>query len=308
MLRSVDDGVTWAPVVARPGLGDVEFVDRTHGWAVGAGGVIHTSDGGDSWTVQVDDVAVSYNDVAFFSASEGAVAGTADPVLGGPMFGEPTILFTTNGGAQWNPATLDLSRPGAEQAGLRSVCFTGDGIGLAHGIGPSIGLVLRSADGGATWDSIPSPAADFACVEGRTVWGHNGLLSLFRSLDGGLTWEDRSEAIPPGLIGISAITFLDAATGWLALLDDALQPTLLRTTNGGTSWEAQALPRLESGLNRLAFASPTVGVLAGITPLTGIDSPPHSFVVAMNSAGSGWRLVDIGLAPTGIVADVVAVP
>jgi photosystem II stability/assembly factor-like uncharacterized protein len=56
ILRSVDDGATWSTLPS--GTNDsclrvVEFADPLHGWAAGcAGGIVGTSDGGASWSVQ----------------------------------------------------------------------------------------------------------------------------------------------------------------------------------------------------------------------------------------------------------------
>ena len=55
LLVTHDGGATWdpraAPVVM--GLVAIQFVDASHGWAVGDGGeIIATSDGGETWRVQ----------------------------------------------------------------------------------------------------------------------------------------------------------------------------------------------------------------------------------------------------------------
>lgn len=78
----------------------VSFPDTHHGWAVGAHGtILHTTNGGRTWTAQRSPVTANLRDVYFPTPAEGWAVGT-----GG------TILHTTDGGRRWvaqHGATFD---------------------------------------------------------------------------------------------------------------------------------------------------------------------------------------------------------
>jgi photosystem II stability/assembly factor-like uncharacterized protein len=83
-------GMDWSAVktLGQDSLHDVFFWDQSRGWAVGENGtVLHTSDGGQSWTYQSTPVSELLTAVCFTSASQGWAVGAAG-----------TILVTTTGG------------------------------------------------------------------------------------------------------------------------------------------------------------------------------------------------------------------
>jgi hypothetical protein len=69
----------------------VSFVDRRHGWAVGAGGrVFATGNGGRTWRAQSSNVQADLFDVKFLDELEGWAVGDAG-----------TVIHTVDGGARW---------------------------------------------------------------------------------------------------------------------------------------------------------------------------------------------------------------
>jgi photosystem II stability/assembly factor-like uncharacterized protein len=77
-------------------LSDVEFVNSSTGWAVGAADyfgdnvILFTSDGGATWTRQAAGTGVDFTDIQFVDATNGWVTGT-----GGIAY------VTNNGGSSW---------------------------------------------------------------------------------------------------------------------------------------------------------------------------------------------------------------
>lgn len=128
VLTSDDDGRTWAQaeVPVSVTLTGVQFVNGSHGWAVGHSGVVlGSTDGGRSWTRQSDGL----KRLGLSSAQEGSPAQGAG---GAPIDGAGDPLL--------------------------DVHFLDDRNGFVVG---AFGLLLRTRDGGANWESwqrhLPNP-------------------------------------------------------------------------------------------------------------------------------------------------------
>ncbi len=127
------------------------------------------------------------------------------------------------------------------------------------------GTVLRSTDGGATWNSVPTNfSGNYYCVhfsDAKTgfVMGNGGTIQ--RTTDAGLTWT--------GLNGNNKynyrnISFSDALNGTAVGSGNSVAAAY-RTTDGGASWTDQTgnLSIAPSPLYGVACASPAVGYIGG---------------------------------------------
>ena len=207
ILRS-PDGVSWqqAQGPARSGLTAVRFVDAKHGWAVGHDEVIlATSDGGASWRLAhfAPERQQPLLAVCFADASHGLALGAF-----------ATIYATDDGGTSWTvrefaPRPLKAAAPkgvlkrgatpsaaamredeGITQPHLNAIVRGGDG---SLYVAAEAGHLYRSADGGTSWDELPSAyeGSFFGLVplEGPhlLVFGLRG--HLYRSDDSGQSWR-----------------------------------------------------------------------------------------------------------------------
>jgi len=186
VLLSDDDGAHWrqagkVPVDAT--LTAVSFADAREGWAVGHLGVIlHSADGGETWSVQridpVEDRPLFA--VAFTDARNGVAVGLWS-----------LMLRTRDGGRTWEAAELPPP-PGDTRADANLMSVFGDGQGRLF-IAGERGLVLRSLDGGATWSYHPTGYrgtfwSGTALADGTLIVG--GLRgSVYRSTDNGEHWQ-----------------------------------------------------------------------------------------------------------------------
>ncbi len=163
---SDDDGRTWrqVPVPTSVSLTSVAFADARDGWVAGhAGIVLHTTDGGEHWTRQLDGAT--------------AAALTARDVAG----------VRTKLGPALRKLAGELVADGADAPLLAVHCFDARRVMVAG----ANGLLLQTGDGGATWTSLVSRTDN---VTGRNYYaiaarereifiaGEQGL--LLRSLDG----------------------------------------------------------------------------------------------------------------------------
>jgi photosystem II stability/assembly factor-like uncharacterized protein len=145
ILATADGGVNWV-VQTRGAAGGKELhavqfaADGQHGWVVGANGaILATADGGLSWAAQTSGTQATLWGVHFQGDGQhGWAAGVA---------GE--MLSTRDGGKRW--VEID-SRVGSSRLGVWAD-KTGSTI-WAPGYSPAL-LLLRSSDGGKTWEPHP---------------------------------------------------------------------------------------------------------------------------------------------------------
>ncbi|HMM77726.1 MAG TPA: YCF48-related protein [Gammaproteobacteria bacterium] len=185
VLLSDDAGANWrqaARVPTRTTLTAVTFADARLGWAVGHGGqILHTQDGGETWTVQYGklDGTDSLFSVWFENATHGIAVGP---------YGY--ALATQDGGKTWEQFYVADGEDGERH--LNQVFAGIDG---RLYIAAEIGGVFLSDDGGASWRLVQTP--------------YDG------SLWGGTVRKDGS-VIVVGMVG-HALLSTDRGETWTAL-------------------------------------------------------------------------------------------
>ncbi|TPQ37992.1 WD40/YVTN/BNR-like repeat-containing protein [Cupriavidus pinatubonensis] len=221
VLLSDDGGKRFrqaASVPTRALLTAVSFADARNGWAVGhRGTVLHTSDGGENWTLQRQDLSVDQPlfSVLFRDAQHGVAVGLWS-----------LMLQTDDGGRTWRKTGLPPP-PGAAKAdrNLFRLFAAPDGALMVAG---EQGSVLRSTDHGKSWAWLDtgyrgSLWAGTALRDGTLyVAGMRG--TAYRSKDQGAHWEK----VPSGTT--SSLTDLVAASDGLAGV--GLDGSSVRTQGG----------------------------------------------------------------------------
>ena len=193
-------------------------------------------------------------------------------------------LATSDGGASWT-----WSRTGgvAGFTGAEGVQFVSTSDGWAWGADATgkNGVVLRTTDGGATWQSsltipgLPSLSVSFAdpstgwLVAGEDFSEFSGYDVLSSTTDGGQTWS-----VPVALPqdnGLATFTALAPQGGDSAVLvqnlwsrdagiGDVTATEVWRTTDGGATWLAPTTLK-GADLGDAAFSSPTDGWATGVS-------------------------------------------
>jgi len=100
-------------------------------------------------------------------------------------------------------------------------------------------------------------------VDPLTVWasGHKG--TVLRSRDGGHTWE-RFEAPAGDSLEFRDVHATNADTAWILSAGDGAKSRIYRTTNGGATWQLQFLNADTTAFyDCLSFGSGTTGVAYG---------------------------------------------
>jgi photosystem II stability/assembly factor-like uncharacterized protein len=260
ILKTTDGGETWLPqdLPSTAILNEVDFVDATHGWAVGLEGVIlRTRDGGKHWNRLKSGTTEEFLSVAFADNLHGwasSVKPTHYDVWGTADNWDASLWSTTDGGDTWDE--LDISERASILRGLDFIDLqTGWVVGVNYEGDDAYGrpihnpVVYHTPDGGQTWNEQYNPDlqisltnADF--IDALHGWAV-GFLTLstetggavFHTADGGQTWE-RQE---PGSFYdmLWDVQFINSQHGYAvgANYIGAWGPPVWRTLDGGDNWE-----------------------------------------------------------------------
>src|SRR4051794_5488382 len=202
------DGYHWEPTnapVASSRTDDIWFADAQRGWAVNSNGhVLHTADGGATWTQQLSAGGAYLRCIGFAGDQVGWVGSLAE---------NRRLFHTTDGGATWSDvANLPAGAPLAI-CGLSVVSED-----VVYGSGSNFpdkpAALIKTVDGGATWTAIDLGAQATMLIDvhfsdadhGWVVGGHAGpdvphperedvTPVVLATQDGGQIWTDRLESI-----------------------------------------------------------------------------------------------------------------
>src|SRR5207249_3586957 len=178
ILHTSDGGANWVcqyevynypvlpcpftPTATAPVLRGVHFVNAFEGWTVGdSGTILHTADGGLSWSSELSGTSQNLRGVDFVSPTQGWAVGD-----GG------VILYTSDG-ITWSSQSSGVG------SGLRSVDLVDSLNGWTVG---DNGVILQTTDGGLNWNpqssgvtvnlggvSFPSTNSGWAVGDGGVV-------------------------------------------------------------------------------------------------------------------------------------------
>lgn len=115
---------------------------------------------------------------------------------------------------------------------LYAVSATTDQVAWAGG---DAGMVVRTVDGGSTWEQRPAPSASITAIfaldaQACVIGDQSG--RLWRTVDGGIQWDQ----VADGGSYINGVHFFDALQGW-AVGDPAGGIwVILESSDGGASW------------------------------------------------------------------------
>jgi len=261
-------------------LTEVHFVDTQNGWCVGhvtegeSGAVLKTNDGGENW-VDVDTGFLFGHAwaVHFVSPQEGWIAG-GDCASGQHGF----IIHTTDGGQSWEWQIQYWSLPFTRFYGLD---FVDEDHGWAA-VGGQNARVYRTTNGGTLWqESLPEGLDDVSHLcgihfedvsTGWVVGGHENPTYdhgvIYRTTDGGVTWEQQGEEIQSILddVCLYDVWFVDASRGWIVGgANSPVYGVILHTEDGGDTWASQAFDAYPepARLGGVCFADPMTGWAVG---------------------------------------------
>ena len=183
ILHTEDGGVKWekqGDQIDRI-YNDVFFVDAKNGWVVGEFGVIlHSRDGGQTWEEQVNPLGERTLFSVYFT----------DPLNGHASGMDGVLLETRDGGSSWTVIDSKTTE------NLFSVTAKGDGlwaVGLKGTFANQVGGVWQDAT-----ERIPTRAwlKQCAFTDSKNGWIVGSVGTVLRTVDGGATWAPAFMAVP----------------------------------------------------------------------------------------------------------------
>lgn len=207
--------------------------------------------------------------------------------------------------------------PGMVTCPTTAVCYvTGDTATSASG--PSVlGGLYVSTNGASTWSVLALPPAvtlssELTCVSALVcaAGGLEGGTTVFvETRDGGHRWTVTTTGAGGGLVQLScvsaarcmALSVTASAVGPLiggAAAPMPLQEQFVRTSNGGSSWTATALPATVL-FSSLQCTSVTRCIAIG-APVDTRLAPPHGIALWTGDGGARWQRASL---PAGVGFD-----
>ncbi len=266
------------------------------------GRIWKTTDAGASWILQLDSSHMYFRSIGFADSLHGWVGNlgyfydSVDPVYDSlnKLYDSTLMYETTDGGNSWQSCEKNII--GTKPAGICGICVVNHDIVYAVGRFPGPCYLLKTRNGGKSWNSIDMNSlagglvdcyfwsADSGIIVGQTLIHdsvHSALI-LFTS-DGGNHWVKRFEGT-----GINErcwkISFPSQDIGYVSV-ESGYRGYLLKTTNKGVTWKQVMVPNSYI-LQGVGFLDDSVGWTGGW------DNSSTGYVTT--NGGKNWKTAGIG--------------
>ncbi|MCK9425224.1 MAG: YCF48-related protein [Ignavibacteriaceae bacterium] len=231
----------------------------------------------------------TFNPLGNYTPNKGVFV---DPNNGWLKAGPNASVFrTTNGGKLW----VELNNKTA----LGTIEF----IDTLHGW--MVGRILPgndynimiTKDGGKSWNRYSTPAIGCLTFFDSLVGFAGGSNNIYKTIDGGITWDTMSIQSHVGKIGVYDIFFLDKKHGWTVGGGGALTDMgfILNTVDSGKTW--QYIDSMTNINQAITFTDSLHGYAVG-------GNPPYSdgIIQVTSNGGLSWMRYDL---PCSWLNDVV---
>ena len=214
------------------------FLNETHGWAVGARGIMANTTNGKDWDIQISKVDTVLKSIYFVDENIGYAVGEND-----------TIISTRNGGRVWKVLSGGIvGQVGQDETSMfNAIQFLDEKTGWITGVRvfPTTksqkSIIQKTTDGAKTWTLQETGKEDvledifFLNTSAGWAVGENG--TILHTTNGGKVWQEQKSGTTEI---IRSIRFVDKHTGW-AVGGDFGVGVILSTNNGGKKWEVKEI-------------------------------------------------------------------
>jgi peptide/nickel transport system permease protein len=276
VYRTSDAGETWnqmAVGVIKP-FDQLTFLTPVLGWGLAENMIFNTDDGGRLWSRQYNGDE-NFHSMFILDEDRGWAVGD-----------NGTILHTSEGGkrssAPGAPFTWVAQNSNTDQR-LTDVVFLESETALTGWAVGDNGVVIRSDDGGASWQTQSTPIdtglSSVGFADERTGWAVGEAGTILATNDGGNSWVVRNSGTEEDL---NAVAFADSLNVWAV----GKSGSVLRSSNGGAAWAPLNVSAAEGiDLNDLVFGSADAGMIVG----------SGGTILSTADGGASWTVREIAL-------------
>lgn len=248
ILKTTNGGTSWDQVTndTLANLFAVFLTDTLTAYAAGTNCIIKTTDGGNSWSTVLKNSSIHLTSIYFPGKDTGYAVG---------LSGE--IVRTVNGGQSWE---FQESKTSCQ---LHSVYFTNNQTGFAvgywNGSGSPYGIILKTTNAGAKWDSIPfvgETMPNSVVFSTPNVGYVAGLNSVLKTTDGGSNWTIQ---FPLSYCFAETVSFIPGSPcGFIT----SSCGNIIKTVDAGQTWMDMGLST-PSRLMAIYWMDYTIGFAVG---------------------------------------------
>ncbi|MBI3194946.1 MAG: hypothetical protein HYZ34_10850 [Ignavibacteriae bacterium] len=240
-------------------INNINFLDSLNGWMILGGGLVQTTDGGNTWLSSQATNVTSFalkdslhlitvgNVGTIFQTNNGGIAwirrNGGEPQSFGNVFfvnrwigyigdnSSPQIFKTTDGGFSFSKQQLPDSGMGVQ--GIFFIDSLRGWVTLMEEYG-QWGSIAATTDGGLNWNNqtgrVRFRIHDIWFTDSLHGFAITGGGSIRTTSDGGTTWSFDTSGEPEYAGEYQCIQFLNRHIGWIG------GPYIYKTTNGGMTW------------------------------------------------------------------------
>ena len=253
---------------------DICFITPNLGWAINNQGRLYkTTDGGDSWELQLKNDSSFFRCITFTDSLNGWL-GTIGLNEKDLYSNDSIALYETHdGGKNWTPTQISGEYP-TGLCGLQKVTDQMI-VGCGRVRGPS--YFVKTTDQGKTWTSIPLNEEAGALIVphffdeqngimigGTTTDKKNSSALILGTKDGGETWMKVFESSQKGEY-CWKVVFPTKKTGYVSIqrnVDDG-KFHFLKTKDGGKTWEEKVYAKKHYFTQGIGFVNNKIGWIGG---------------------------------------------
>jgi photosystem II stability/assembly factor-like uncharacterized protein len=259
----------------------VDFINPFEGWASGEHGtILHTTDGGSTWTIQSLAITNHINVINFVDSQHGWCCFSTNNFV--------FILKTVNGGTHWDTCYYE---EGISE--ITELFFINANTGWAVG---KSGAILKTTNSGLSWERVNIPEVsnvalnDIYFRDSLNGWFCGEYGKLFKTNNGGITWDSIPTATSKNFY---SLCFPTVQNGYVSM-----EGEVLATKDNGQTWVVQDCG-VYSPFMDISFINADTGIGFGQTPARTLDGGitwtliylPTIFISAGTSDGSfAWMV------------------